>query len=522
MVVLGVVFGGVLAALVAVVVTAVTASVLTGSAAWWVGGVTAAGLCLALPMLLDRRLTRAFRRLQPGAGSTFFQTLALVNALWLAVLVLLAPQRTRLGLEQRGARLVPLLSQRHVERIAALIPRSAAPIAIARARGASGRAAAPSPSVGTIIPPEPSAAPVSVPIPVSSGIRPASDVETDSETPAGKVFRERASSVVVIHAHIAVPEDGVMSKLYERLGVSYAESLGSGFVVDSAGLIVTNHHVVEGATSLRVVTQDGSHYEEVSLLRDEPKHDLALLSVSAQGLPAAPVSRAKDVSVGARAIAIGSPLGFEYTLTDGIISQRRNVDGTRFLQMQTAIAPGSSGGPLFDEHGSVIGVNTATGGAPGLSLAVHFSEVLKLLAAPRSPKVLERFVPGPKLASLESEGAELAPTDRMNLREGTSLLGHVAMKCAKPLVEDARVVVKLKGLTGSPSIETNLSDEARNCMDPMLTLIGMQIAFAFANLAQPPRALLLTFVDIPREGGTSGSLNYRFERGEGPLLPGVP
>ncbi|RYZ04924.1 MAG: trypsin-like serine protease [Myxococcales bacterium] len=350
-------------------------------------------------------------------------------------------------------------------------------------------------------------------MPTSSAIRAAPEAEAEAESPAGKVYRERAGSVVVLHAHIPAPKDGMMAKLYDKLGVTYGESLGSGFVVDAAGLIVTNHHVVEGATSLQVVTQDGSRYEEVTLLREEPKHDLALLSVPAQGLAVTPLFKGKDVTIGARAIAIGSPLGFEYTLTEGIVSQLRNIDGTRFLQMQTAIAPGSSGGPLFDDRGAVIGVNTATGGAAGLSLAVHFSEVQKLLAAPRKPSPYEHFVAGPRLASLETEGADLSPTERMNFRDGASLLGHIALKCAKPLIDDAQVTVKLTGITGRPHIETNLPADARDCMTPMLSLIGMQVAFTFEQSSRPPSALVLTFVEIPREGGATGSLSYRFERG---------
>lgn len=502
MVVLGVVVGVVLTAVAALLVSAVA---MYWSGAWWLGLAAAGALCLVLPALLERRLTRAFRRLHPTASHMLFQTLAVVNSVWLALVLLLAPQRARTALEQSGPHLLPMLSQQQVERIAGTIPRSVGPVATAR------RVEAPPP-----LPVASSAASVAAspaPLLTSSAIRAADEVEAEAETPAGKVYRERASSVVVLHAHIAPPKDGLMAKLYDKLGVTYGESLGSGFVVDASGLIVTNQHVVEGATSLQVVTQDGSRYEDVTLLREEPKHDLALLSVSTSGLAVAPLYKGKDVVVGARAIAIGSPLGFEYTLTEGIVSQLRNVDGTRFLQMQTAIAPGSSGGPLFDERGSVIGVNTATGGAAGVSLAVHFTEVQKLLAAPRKPRVLERFLPGPRLASLETEGADLSPTERMNFREGASLLGHVALKCAKPLIDDAQVTVKLAGTTGHPRIETNLPADARDCMTPMLLLISMQVAATFGQMGKPPSALLLTFVEIPREGSATGALLYRFERG---------
>lgn len=509
MVVLGAVLGVILAALAALLVGALAASFVGAGSGLMAAVAAVLLLCVAVPAAVERRLTRAFRRLQPEASSVFFQALGVVNAVWLAALVLLVPQRTRAALEQHGARLLPILGEKRVARLAAAIPRTHGPAEAARTRDAPSlprETSAASPAVASAAPPAPS------PALTSSVIRAAPELDAELETPAGKVYRDRASSVVVLHAHVPVPQEGLLAKLYDKLGVTYGESLGSGFVVDDAGLIVTNHHVIAGATALQVVAQDGSHFEDVTLLRAEPKHDLALISVSSKALRAAPLSTGKDVAIGARAIAIGCPLGFEYTLTEGIVSQLRSVDGTRFLQMQTAIAPGSSGGPLFDERGSLIGVNTATGGAAGVSLAVHFSEVAKLLAAPRKPEPFQRFVPGPRLASLETEGADLGPTDRMNVREGTSLLGHVALKCAKPLVDDAQITVKLAGVTAAPRIETNLPRDARDCMATSLALISLQISAMFQEMARPPSALLLTFVDIPREGGATGSLLYRFER----------
>jgi len=500
---------GVVFALLGFLVVGSAAAMLTsgGSTALLVGLVAGLLLCVLVPFLVDRKLTRAFRRLQPDAKGTFFQTLAIVNGVWLAAPLLLAPRFVRTALEQRGASLIPGHSAavaRLIERAAARIPRSA------RAAPVTKSSASPKLTPATLVPPSASAPPVASAAPAAALIREAP--EAGEDTPAAKVYRERAASVVVIHTRTAIPTSGPLAIIYERTGISFSEGLGSGFAVDSAGLIVTNHHVIEGATALEVVTKDGVRFADVSVLRDDARNDLALLSVPAKDLPGAPLSAAKEVAIGSRAIAIGCPLGFEYTLTEGIVSAHRNIEGTRFLQMQTGIAPGSSGGPLFDQHGAVIGVNTASGGN-SLNLAVAVVELKKLLEAPRSEKQLAHFEQGPRMASLETEGADLDPTTRMNLREAGALLGNMALKCAKPLPDEAQFTVMLSdSLTGSQKTESNLSPEAQTCLSSGAWLLGVQVGLLFAQASKPPTALNITIADLPREDGSRGQLVFRFKR----------
>lgn len=480
-----------------------------GSVALLVGLGSALLLCVALPALLERRLSRALRKLEPGANSMFFQTLAIVNGVWLAALILLTPRFVRSALEQRGPGLIPGHSvsvSRWLTRAASFIPRSGAVASSAPTPSATPAAAV------SLARPASSATPASASsaAPSATVIREAPEASED--TPATKVYRERAGSVVVIHTHAAVPTSGFLAAVYDGLGVSVSEGLGSGFVVDAAGLVVTNHHVIDGATSLQVVDKEGAHFDDVSVLFDDARNDLALLSVPGKDLPVAPLSTAKTVTIGARAIAIGCPLGFEYTLTEGIVSAHRNIEGTRFLQMQTGIAPGSSGGPLFDQHGAVIGVNTASGGG-SLNLAVDVAEVKKLLAAPRQPKAFAHFEQGPRMTSLETEGGELDPTTRMNLREAGTLLGNLALKCAKPLPDDAQLTFTLSdSLTGPARTESNLSGDAQSCMSTGLKLLGMQLFILFAQTDKPPTAINITIADLPREGGTRGTLVFHFKR----------
>jgi len=500
---------GVVLALLGLLLVGSGASLLTsgGSLGLLVGLVAGLVLCLLVPFLIDRKLTRAFRRLQPGAKGTFFQTLAIVNGVWLVGPLLLAPRFVRAALEQRGASLLP----GHPAAVARLIERAAARIPGSESRAPTGKPSASSKlTPAAPLPPSASAPPVTSAVPAAALIREAPEASED--TPAAKVYRERAASVVVIHTRTAIPTSGPLALIYERSGISFSEGLGSGFAVDSAGLIVTNHHVIEGATALEVVTKDGVRFADVSVLRDDARNDLALLSVPTKDLPGAPLSTAKEVAIGSRAIAIGCPLGFEYTLTEGIVSAQRNIEGTRFLQMQTGIAPGSSGGPLFDQHGAVIGVNTASGGN-SLNLAVAVAEVKKLLEAPRSEKPLAHFEQGPRMASLETEGADLDPTTRMNLREAGTLLGNMALKCAKPLPDQAQFTVRLSdSLTGPQKPESNLSPEAQTCLANGAWLLGMQISLLFAQASTPPTALAITIADLPREDGSHGQLVFHFKR----------
>lgn len=157
-----------------------------------------------------------------------------------------------------------------------------------------------------------------------------------------------------------------------------ARGLGSGFVIDPNGLIITNNHVIEQASSIAVQFDDGTELE-ATLLGADDKTDVAVLKVDSDA-PLATVSWADsdDVRVGDPAVAIGNPFGFGGTVTAGIVSARgRDINAgpyDDFLQVDAAINRGNSGGPLFNEFGGVIGVNTAiispTGGNVGLGFAI--------------------------------------------------------------------------------------------------------------------------------------------------------
>lgn len=156
-----------------------------------------------------------------------------------------------------------------------------------------------------------------------------------------------------------------------------ARSLGSGFIINADGHILTNHHVVDGATEIKVKLSDGRELPATVVGRDA-KTDLALLKVEATGLPVIPLGSSADLQVGEPVMAIGNPFGLEQTVTTGIVSATGRVIGEgpydNFVQTDASINPGNSGGPLINARGQVIAINTAiftqTGGSVGIGFAI--------------------------------------------------------------------------------------------------------------------------------------------------------
>ncbi len=142
------------------------------------------------------------------------------------------------------------------------------------------------------------------------------------------------------------------------------QSLGSGFIVDKDGYIITNNHVVEGAEEIKVKLTDGREFKAKVVGRDT-KTDLALIKISSifRDLPTLPLGDSDKMRVGDWVLAVGNPFGLEHTVTQGIISATGRVIGAgpydNFLQTDAPINPGNSGGPLINLTGEVIGINTA-------------------------------------------------------------------------------------------------------------------------------------------------------------------
>jgi len=162
-----------------------------------------------------------------------------------------------------------------------------------------------------------------------------------------------------------------------------AQSLGSGFIISSDGYILTNNHVIADADEIIVRLADRSELQ-AKLIGTDPRTDVALLKVEGENLPIVKLGQSKDLKVGEWVLAIGSPFGFDHSVTAGIVSAKgRNLPNDNyvpFIQTDVAINPGNSGGPLFNLKGEVVGINsqifTRSGGFMGLSFAIPMEVAL--------------------------------------------------------------------------------------------------------------------------------------------------
>jgi S1-C subfamily serine protease len=196
----------------------------------------------------------------------------------------------------------------------------------------------------------------------------------------------RAVVHVVDHVGPAVVSIGVRQNT-ESLG----EGAGSGVIIAPDGFILTNHHVIDKASTIDVRLTDGSSYA-AQVVGTDPATDLAVVRVGANGLPTAELGDSDRLRVGQLAIAIGNPLGFQSTVSTGVISALgralRGVGGRlieNVIQTDVSLNPGNSGGPLVDSRGRVIGINSAMiYRAQGISFAIPINTaqwvVMQLLA----------------------------------------------------------------------------------------------------------------------------------------------
>ncbi|MCG6974898.1 MAG: DegQ family serine endoprotease [Acidiferrobacterales bacterium] len=232
-------------------------------------------------------------------------------------------------------------------------------------------------------------------------------------------------------------------------------SLGSGVIVDSAGYIVTNNHVVEKADEIKVVLNDKREFEG-KIIGTDPKTDIAVIKISGKDLPVLPWGDSDKLEVGGYVLAIGSPLGLNQTVTMGIVSAkgRANVgiaDYEDFIQTDAAINPGNSGGALVNTDGEVVGINTAifsrSGGNMGIGFAVPsnmarsvMAELIKHGKVTRgwfgvsiqevTPALAKQFGLKDATGALVSETIEDTPAAKAGIKPGDVILEFDGKKVA--------------------------------------------------------------------------------------------
>jgi hypothetical protein len=199
------------------------------------------------------------------------------------------------------------------------------------------------------------------------GTIPACSAQTKLPTTPSTIYERTHLSVVVI---VTADKD------------ANPTGQGSGFIV-AKDKIVTNHHVVDGASSAVVIFADGSSAEVAGIVADSPTMDLAILSVKTGVRSALRLGDELSIRQGDAIFALGAPRGLELSITNGIVSGFRRVDEEFLIQNTAPIAPGSSGGPLFDSAGRVVGVTTfLLNDSPGIYFSIGSGDVSRLLRAP--------------------------------------------------------------------------------------------------------------------------------------------
>ena len=206
-------------------------------------------------------------------------------------------------------------------------------------------------------------------------VTPRGDLAQDEKATIELFEKSRAAVVYSSTAQL-------VSDVWSRNVFSVPRGTGSGFIWDEAGHVVTNFHVIQGASAATVKLADGRDYQ-AALVGASPAHDIAVLKIGVgfQRPPAVPVGTSADLKVGQKVFAIGNPFGLDWTLTTGIVSALdRTLAGEaggpaidHLIQTDAAINPGNSGGPLLDSAGRLIGINTAIYSPSGASAGIGFS-----------------------------------------------------------------------------------------------------------------------------------------------------
>jgi serine protease Do len=198
-------------------------------------------------------------------------------------------------------------------------------------------------------------------------------------------------------------------------------SVGSGFVISADGYILTNYHVIAEADEIVVALSDRREREATVVGADELS-DLALLKIDATDLPTVALGSSENLEVGEWVVAIGSPFGFEHSVTAGIVSAKGrslpdpNGNYVPFIQTDVAINPGNSGGPLFDLNGKVVGINsqifTRSGGFMGLSFAIPIDVAMEVVAQLKEKGSVSRGWLGVLIQRVDRDLAESFGLDR--------------------------------------------------------------------------------------------------------------
>lgn len=229
--------------------------------------------------------------------------------------------------------------------------------------------------------------------------------------------------------------------------------LGSGFVVDSSGIIITNLHVIKGLIAARVRLSNGDSFDKLTVRAFDEAKDLAILQVPAFGLPSLPLGNSDAVEQGDSVILIGSPLGLQGTVSAGLISAIRRTDTHRVFQTDAAANPGNSGGPMLNERGEVVGVLTFGLNGENLNFAVPVNYARGLMSLNESLSLTQLNERVGLVSAVESAKANVVVPEQPKAEESV----------ATPQVATVYVfrVSELKGMGIDPPFYVNDAEYAK-------------------------------------------------------------
>src|SRR6202522_373007 len=281
------------------------------------------------------------------------------------------------------------------------------------------------------------------------------------------------------------------------------QALGSGVIVTPDGTILTNNHVIDGASDIKVQLSDKREFK-AKLVGADPKTDIAVLKIEASGLPTLPLGDSSQLNVGDLIFAIGDPFGIGETATMGIVSatgrgQLGIEDYENFIQTDAAINPGNSGGAMIDIHGNLVGVNTAilshgSGGNEGVGFAIPMS-----MAKPVMDQILAhgKVIRGYLGVHIQDFSPELAKSFNFN-QSGGVLIGDVSANtpAANAGLKKGDVIVKLNGQAESDS------NDLRNTISQMSPGTQVKLDIWRDGKVQP---FTVTLGELPKDKETTES-----------------
>jgi serine protease Do len=332
------------------------------------------------------------------------------------------------------------------------------------------------------------------------------------------VAEKVSPAVVNVSAEATVRDVDPFFGMFFGRGERRTQSLGSGLIVDANGIVVTNAHVIEGASRIVVTTLDGRELD-ADVLGSDRDADLAVLKVKARGLPAVPLGRSSDLMIGETVVAIGNPFGLSHTVTSGVLSavgrtvpsERSERVFTDFLQIDASINPGNSGGPLVNILGEVIGVNTAIiQGANGIGFAIPADRARRVVDDLLRFGELRPLWTGARLLTVD---AELAQRSGLPVRRGALVLKVYPDSPASAAgLHENDVIVALGGhaVTAREDVATALYTAPSGTPVDLEIRRGDRTVKVSLRAASPPQGLGLRFLE--------SSLGLEVEESRGALV----